>query len=208
MSSDGDVQMIPVATAKAGTLQVYVQGNLDEKQGKTVILTVHDVGTNHKSFIRFVNHPSMSEVKQRAVFLHVCVPGQEDHAPDFVGDFPQLAQIGEDLVCVLDKLDVKTCIAFGEGAGANIVCRFAMAYPNRIMGICLVHCTSTTAGIIEYCKDKLINIRLDSGMMTQSAWEYLAMHKFGSVRVSFLSPVGALMFLAAYLFCAIKSVFD
>uniref|UniRef100_A0A914V174 Uncharacterized protein n=1 Tax=Plectus sambesii TaxID=2011161 RepID=A0A914V174_9BILA len=174
------VNLLPVETSKSGVINVYVQGNLEDKQGKTVILTVHDVGTNHKAFVRFVNHPAMAEVKQRAVFLHVCVPGQEDNAPDYIHDFPSLAQLGEDLVCVLDKVDVKTCIAFGEGAGANIVCRFAMAFPNRIMGICLVHCTSTTAGIIEYCKDKLINLRLESGMMTASAWDYLAFHKFGS----------------------------
>lgn len=30
-----------------------------------------------------------------------------------------------------------------------------MTYPNRVLGIILVHCTSTTAGLIEYCKDKV-----------------------------------------------------
>lgn len=39
-----------------------------------------------KAFVRFVNHPSMAEVKPRAVFLHVCVPGQEDNAPDYTGE--------------------------------------------------------------------------------------------------------------------------
>jgi protein NDRG1 len=133
-----------------------------------------------KSFIRFVNHPSMADVKQKAVFLHVCIPGQEDHAPDFTGDFPTLAQIGEDLVCALDKFDIRTCIAFGEGAGANIICRFALASPNRIMGIILVHCTSTTAGIIEYCREKVINLQIETGVMTSGAWDYLAAHKFAS----------------------------
>jgi len=122
----------------------------------------------------------MADVKSKAVFLHVCVPGQEDNAPDFSGEFPTLAQLGDDLVQVLDKLDVRSCIAFGEGAGANIVCRFALAAPNRIMGIILVHCTSTTAGIMEYFKDMLMNMRLESGVMTQGAWDYLAMHKLGS----------------------------
>ncbi|VDO25869.1 unnamed protein product [Brugia timori] len=172
--------MISIQTTKCGFIHVYVQGNLDDRNGKTIIMTVHDVGTNYKSFVRFCNHPSMADVKAKSIFLHVCIPGQEDSALDFVGDFPTLDQLGEDLVCILDKLDVKTCIAFGEGAGANIICRFAMSSPNRIMGICLVHCTSTTAGIIEYCKDKLINMRLESGVMSQGAWDYLAMHKFGS----------------------------
>lgn len=174
-----DLQLVQVQGNHA-TLNVYVQGNLEERHGKTVILTVHDVGANHKSFVRFVNDPSMANVKEKAIFLHVCVPGQEDHAPDFVGEFPTLAQIGEDLVCVLDAMDVRTCIAFGEGAGANIICRFALAWPNRIMGIILVHCTSTTAGVIEYFKDMLMNLRLENGVMTQGAWDYLVMHKFGS----------------------------
>ncbi|KHN79830.1 Uncharacterized protein Tcan_07585 [Toxocara canis] len=172
--------MISIQTPKCGFIHVYVQGNLEDRNGKTTFLTVHDVGTNYKTFVRFCNHPSMADVKAKSIFMHVCVPGQEDNAPDFVGEFPTLAQLGEDLVCVLDKLDIKTCVAFGEGAGANIVCRFAMSSPNRIMGICLVHCTSTTAGIVEYCKDKLINMRLESGVMSQGAWDYLAMHKFGS----------------------------
>ncbi|CAK5083102.1 unnamed protein product [Meloidogyne enterolobii] len=86
----------------------------------------------------------MESVKERAIFLHVCVPGQEDSAPDFTAEFPSLGQLGEDLVCVLDEVDVRTCIAFGEGAGANIISRFALVWPNRIMGIILVNCTSTT----------------------------------------------------------------
>ncbi|VDM93062.1 unnamed protein product [Onchocerca ochengi] len=143
--------MISIQTTKCGFIHVYVQGNLDDRNGKTMIMTVHDVGTNYKSFVHFCNHLSMADVKAKSIFLHVCIPGQEDNAPDFVGDFPTLDQLGEDLVCVLDKLDVKTCIAFGEGAGANIICRFA-----------------------------LINMRLESGVMSQGAWDYLAMHKFGS----------------------------
>ncbi|EYC39055.1 hypothetical protein Y032_0679g1461 [Ancylostoma ceylanicum] len=74
-----------------------------------------------------------------------------------------------------------SCIVFGEGAGANILCRFAMANPNRILGTILVHCTSTTAGIVEYCKDKVINMRLENDIMTDGAWEYLVTHKFGTV---------------------------
>lgn len=159
---------------------VYVQGDLEDRHGKTVILTVHDLGTNHKSFIHFVNHPSMVDVKAKAIFLHVCVPGQEDNATEFLDEFPSFDQLGDDLVCILDSVDVRTCIAFGEGAGANIICRFAIAWPNRIMAIILVHCTSTTAGVIEYFRDMLTNLRLESGLMTQGAWDYLITHKFGS----------------------------
>lgn len=45
--------------------------------------------------------------------------------------FPTLAEIGEDLACVLDKFEVKSCMAFGEGAGANIICRFAVSFQRK-----------------------------------------------------------------------------
>jgi len=158
---------------------VYVQGSLEDRNRKTIILTVHDIGTNHKSFVRFVDHPAMADVKKNAIFLHVCIPGQEDNAPDLTEPFPTLAQIGEDLTAVLDKVDARSCIAFGEGAGANIICRFALSNPNCISGIILVHCTSTTVGVLEYIKDKLTNIRLENDVMSQGAWDYLTAHKFG-----------------------------
>ncbi|KAJ1358171.1 hypothetical protein KIN20_016504 [Parelaphostrongylus tenuis] len=174
-----ELQMVAVQTHNCGVLHVYIQGTMD-RNGKTVVLTCHDVGTNYKTFVRFVNHPSMADVKNKSIFLHVCVPGQEDNAADYIGDFPSLDNIAEDLTCVLDKFEVKSCILFGEGAGANILCRFAMENSNRILGIILVHCTSTTAGIFEYCKDKVINMRLENDIMTDGAWEYLVTHKFGT----------------------------
>ena len=33
-------------------------------------------------FCKFVEHPSMADVKERSVFIHVDLPGQEDHAVD------------------------------------------------------------------------------------------------------------------------------
>ncbi|GFY49666.1 uncharacterized protein ZK1073.1 [Trichonephila inaurata madagascariensis] len=81
-------------------------GDLDIAEKKAVFLTVHDIGSNHSSFYTFVNHPSMTEIKQRSVFIHIDVPGQEDHAPDLPADyvFPTIQTLGEDLVHVLDFL--------------------------------------------------------------------------------------------------------
>uniref|UniRef100_A0A0K0D597 Sec1 family domain-containing protein 1 n=1 Tax=Angiostrongylus cantonensis TaxID=6313 RepID=A0A0K0D597_ANGCA len=133
-----------------------------------------------KTFVRFVNHPSMADVKNKSIFLHVCVPGQEDNAADYIGDFPTLDNIAEDLTRVLDKFEVKvrTPLRFLFTVNA---CLFQMENSNRILGIILVHCTSTTAGIFEYCKDKVINMRLENDIMTDGAWEYLVTHKFGTV---------------------------
>ncbi|KAH7710293.1 Ndr [Aphelenchoides avenae] len=135
------------------SFNVYVQGSLLGGQGKTVFLTVHDVGTNRKSvrlesaddrhpsdesLMKFVNHPSMRDVKSNSVFLHVCVPGQEDHARDFTDEFPSLEQLGDELIAVLEWFEVRNCVAIGVGAGAYIVSQFAATYPNHILGLVLV----------------------------------------------------------------------
>lgn len=66
-----------------------------------------------------------------------------------------MQQLGEDMVHILDTLNVKLVIGLGEGAGANILTRFALAYPDRVLGLVLLHCTSTKAGILEYFNDKV-----------------------------------------------------
>ncbi|ODN03164.1 hypothetical protein Ocin01_03513, partial [Orchesella cincta] len=70
-----------VPTERCGPLSVYVQGDLSQQDKRAIFLTVHDLGCNHTSFHDFVEHPTMSEIKERSVFIHVDVPGQEDNAP-------------------------------------------------------------------------------------------------------------------------------
>ncbi|RXG70091.1 hypothetical protein Avbf_02262 [Armadillidium vulgare] len=71
--------------------------------------------------------------------------------------FPTMQQISEDLLKVLDHFKVKLVVGLGEGAGANILVRFGMANPDRCYGLVLVHCTSTTAGVMEHFKDKQLD---------------------------------------------------
>ena len=59
------------------------------------------------------------------------------------------------LVEVLDALRVQYVIGMGEGAGANILARFGMDHPQRCLGLILIHCTSTVAGVMEYFRDKV-----------------------------------------------------
>lgn len=170
-----------IDTKRCGPLTVYVQGDVSLQDRKAVFLTVHDLGCNHTSFHDFVEHPVMKDIKERSIFIHVDLPGQEDDAPDLPEDFayPTMQQLGEDLIQVLDTLQVKMVIGLGEGAGANILARFALAYPDRVLGLVLVHCTSTKAGIMEYFNDKLMNWKLSSIGHHPSAEQYLVFHRFG-----------------------------
>jgi hypothetical protein len=38
--------------------------------------------------IAYVNHASMSLVKEKSIFIHVCVPGQEDEAENWAKNHP------------------------------------------------------------------------------------------------------------------------
>ncbi|XP_056005888.1 uncharacterized protein ZK1073.1-like isoform X3 [Ostrea edulis] len=181
-----------ISSPRVEKFNVYIEGDLKHKH--FVILTLHDLGCNHTMWSNYLQHPSMAEINKRAAFVHVDFPGQEDNAVDLPPErppkrgsgisicysFPSMQSLGEDLVCVLDRLDIKQVVGLGEGAGANVLARFAMAHPTRVLGVCLIHCTGTTAGIMEGLKDKLIGWKLDNLGMNPTAEAYLMMHRFGS----------------------------
>nr|CAH0098137.1 unnamed protein product [Daphnia galeata] len=170
-----------ISTNNCGNLTVHIQGLLQHGNSKPVFLTVHDMGSNHAEFCKFLDHPSMLDVKERSVFVHVDLPGQEDYAQDLPEDFqfPDMRTIGHGLIEVLDALTISYVIGLGEGAGANILARFGMDYPQRSLGLILIHCTSTVAGVMEYFRDKLINWKLSNVGMNPTAEQYLVFHKFG-----------------------------
>ncbi|XP_041368765.1 uncharacterized protein ZK1073.1-like isoform X2 [Gigantopelta aegis] len=170
-----------ISAPRVGRFKVYIQGDLKHKQ--FVVLTVHDLGCNHSMWTNFLSHYSMEEITKRAAFIHVDVPGQEDEAPDLPADytFPTMQSLGEDLVCVLDQLDVKQVVGLGEGAGANIILRFALAQPGRVLGACLIHCTGQQANFMESMKEKMNTWKLDQIGMNPTAEAYLVVHRFGTV---------------------------
>ncbi|KAK7863578.1 hypothetical protein R5R35_013460 [Gryllus longicercus] len=186
MSSDA-VRKYVVSTEKSGDLHVYVQGDLSQQGKRAVFLTVHDLGCNHTSFHDFVNHPCMCEIKERSVFIHIDVPGHEDNAPNLTTPFPTLQVLGEDLVTVLDFLHVKYVIGLGEGAGANVLARFGLAYPQRALGLILINCTGSAASVMDTFKSKFVNWKGESSV-SQSAEEYLIFHKFGHQLVNDSNP--------------------
>ena len=79
---------------------------------------------------------SFEEIKKRAIFIHVDVPGQGDEESDLPNDFhfPTMQNLGEDLVTILDQLRIKYCVGLGDGAGANIIVRFGMMHVSRCLG--------------------------------------------------------------------------
>lgn len=83
---------------------------------------------------------------------------------------------------VLSHFGLKYFIGFGVGAGANILARYALHNPNKVVALCLINCPSTQAGWIEWGYQKLNARHLRSKGMTQGVLDYLMWHHFGRVR--------------------------
>uniref|UniRef100_A0A146LIX3 Uncharacterized protein ZK1073.1 n=1 Tax=Lygus hesperus TaxID=30085 RepID=A0A146LIX3_LYGHE len=169
-----------ISTERCGDLTVHVQGDLLQQDKRCVFLTVHDLGCNHYSWDDYVNRPCMSEIKERSIFIHVDVPGHEENAVRLAdGAFPTLQVLGEELVTVLEFLHVKYVICLGEGAGANVLARFALAHPGKTLGLILINLTGSSTSVMEIFKAKLVNWKGKDAVVRQSAEDYLLFHKFG-----------------------------
>ncbi|XP_017465858.1 PREDICTED: uncharacterized protein ZK1073.1 isoform X2 [Rhagoletis zephyria] len=168
-----------VNTDKSGELTVTVQGDLTQQEKRAVFITVHDLGCNHNSFQEFVSSPCMTEIKERSCFIHIDVPGHADNADPLPDNFqfPSLQTLGEDLITVLDFLHVKYVMGLGEGAGANVLARFGLAHPSRVLGLVLINATGSAASVLQSFKTKLIQWKNDD--IAQSAESFLMYHKFG-----------------------------
>ncbi|XP_015789206.1 uncharacterized protein ZK1073.1 [Tetranychus urticae] len=145
---DTEEMRYELKTSHCGIVNAYVQGDLSQVTLTTpVFLTIHDVGTNHTEFHKLVEHSCMGKLKARSVWIHIEVPGQEFDAPDLPDSFPfpSMQDLSEDIPAILDFFKMKYCVGIGEGAGANVIARFAMDNPDRILGVVLIHCRPTAA---------------------------------------------------------------
>lgn len=124
---------------QCGPITVYVEGDLDKlRDSSNIFLTVHDVGSSYRSWVKFTGHEDMIGVRGKSLFLHVSLPGQTEGAPDLTRDFPAMQDLGLNLVSVLDHLRISRVLLLGEGAGANIITRFALCHPSRVLGVVLL----------------------------------------------------------------------
>lgn len=163
------------------TLSVYIQGTILPM--KPVFLTVHDLGCNHYQYEEFVAHTKMLPIMQRSAWMHIDLPGQGDGDEELPANyvFPPICQLPIAFKAVLDKFNVKQVVLFGEGAGANILARFAMAHDNLVLGAILINCTGSQASFAESLKDKLMNWKLGSSGMNPATESFLIVHRFGSI---------------------------
>jgi pimeloyl-ACP methyl ester carboxylesterase len=175
ISSACDIRRVPT---DKGEVSVAIQGDTS----KPAILTLHDLGLNYAStFSGFFNYPTMRALLENFCVYHVTAPGQEEGAATFPDDFvyPTMDELANQLLFVMSHFGMKTIIGFGVGAGANILVRFALANPDKVGALCLVNCSSTQAGWIEWGYQSMNTRNLRSKGMTQGVLDYLMWHHFG-----------------------------
>jgi len=144
------------------------QGDVEKLREGVVFLTVHGAGASANTWLDFAGEESMEDIRKRALFLHVSLPGQIKGAVDLSSDFifPSMEAIGLNLVTVLDYLRVKQVVGLGDGAGANIILRFAMNHPGRVHGVLAINTEGVeSAGYKEIIREKF------TGKKTRSAEE-------------------------------------
>ncbi|XP_071827900.1 uncharacterized protein ZK1073.1-like isoform X2 [Apostichopus japonicus] len=171
-----------VYTENHGAFSCYVQGNLSAH--KVVCITYHDIGLNHSSFVEFLNTKDMLPIKSRMCFLHINAPGQQDHCEKLADNYhyPTMQQLADVVPYILKEVGITEnhdLIGIGEGAGANILLRFAFSNP-RVLGLILLECTSSAAGFKEWGQEKVASWNLTHRGMNPTAEKYLLWHHLGT----------------------------
>eukprot|EP00092_Neocalanus_flemingeri_P012881 GFUD01013877.1.p1 GENE.GFUD01013877.1~~GFUD01013877.1.p1 ORF type:complete len:575 (-),score=168.18 GFUD01013877.1:461-2185(-) len=137
---------------RCGPVSCYLQGDLEKQREDVVFLTVHDVGCTYLRWYDFVMNEAMDDIRKRAMFIHVALPGQEPGAEDLPDEFqfPKMKHLGLNLVSILDHLRIPRVVGLGDGAGANIITRFGMSHPNRVHGIVTINNSATRLGATRF----------------------------------------------------------
>ncbi|XP_044290002.1 protein NDRG4 isoform X1 [Varanus komodoensis] len=139
-----------------GLLHVVIRGS--PKGNRPALLTYHDVGLNHKlCFNTFLNLEDMQEIAKHFVVCHVDAPGQQAGASQFPQgyQYPSMDQLAAMLPSVVQHFGFKYVIGIGVGAGAYVLAKFALIFPDLVEGLVLINVDPNGKGWIDWAATKL-----------------------------------------------------
>uniref|UniRef100_A0A7N8YQQ3 NDRG family member 4 n=1 Tax=Mastacembelus armatus TaxID=205130 RepID=A0A7N8YQQ3_9TELE len=137
-------------------LHVVIRGA--PKGNRPAILTYHDVGLNHKlCFNPFFNNEDMQEITKHFVVCHVDAPGQQIGASQLPQgyQYPTMDQLAGMLPTVVEHFGFKSIVGIGVGAGAYILAKFALIFPELVEGLVLLNIDPNGKGWIDWAASKL-----------------------------------------------------
>uniref|UniRef100_A0A8C9X771 NDRG family member 4 n=1 Tax=Sander lucioperca TaxID=283035 RepID=A0A8C9X771_SANLU len=138
-----------------GMLHVVIRGA--PKGNKPAILTYHDVGLNHKlCFNSFFSNEDMQEITKHFVVCHVDAPGQQIGASQLPQgyQYPTMDQLAAMLPTVVQHFGL-VIVGIGVGAGAYILAKFALIFPDMVEGLVLLNIDPNGKGWIDWAATKL-----------------------------------------------------
>uniref|UniRef100_A0A3B3T4Z6 NDRG family member 4 n=1 Tax=Paramormyrops kingsleyae TaxID=1676925 RepID=A0A3B3T4Z6_9TELE len=139
-----------------GMLHVVIRGAA--KGNRPAILTYHDVGLNHKlCFNTFLQNEDMQEITKHFVVCHVDAPGQQIGASQLPQgyQYPTMDQLASMLTSVVQHFGFKSIVGIGVGAGAYILAKFALIFPDLVEGLVLLNIDPNGKGWIDWAATKL-----------------------------------------------------
>uniref|UniRef100_H3CHF9 Protein NDRG2 n=1 Tax=Tetraodon nigroviridis TaxID=99883 RepID=H3CHF9_TETNG len=157
-----------------GILHVVIRGA--PKGNKPAILTYHDVGLNRYCsrkyipppiffpssadklcFNSFFNNEDMQEITKHFVVCHVDAPGQQIGASQLPQgyQFPTMDQLAGMLPTVVQHFGFRSIVGIGVGAGAYVLAKFALIFPDLVEGLVLLNIDPNGKGWIDWAATKL-----------------------------------------------------
>ncbi|KAM3829029.1 protein NDRG4 isoform 1-T1 [Vipera latastei] len=139
-----------------GLLHVVLRGSA--RGNRPALLTYHDVGLNHKlCFNTLFNSEEMLEITKHFVVCHVDAPGQQTGASQFPQgyQYPSMDQLAAMLPSVVQHFGFKYVIGIGVGAGAYVLTKFALIFPDLVEGLVLINIDPNGKGWIDWAASKL-----------------------------------------------------
>ncbi|KAL4623493.1 protein NDRG4 isoform X3 [Arapaima gigas] len=139
-----------------GMIHVVIRGA--PKGNRPAILTYHDVGLNHKlCFNSLFQNQDMQEITKHFVVCHVDAPGQQIGASQFPQgyQYPTMDQLAGMLPSIVQHFGFKSIVGIGVGAGAYILAKFALIFPDLVEGLVLLNIDPNGKGWIDWAASKL-----------------------------------------------------
>uniref|UniRef100_A0A8C9QXT1 N-myc downstream regulated 1b n=1 Tax=Scleropages formosus TaxID=113540 RepID=A0A8C9QXT1_SCLFO len=152
---DADVAEHEVETPQ-GRIHCTMKGV--SRKNQPAILTFHDIGLNHKTcFSSLFHHEDMQEITQHFAVCHVDAPGQQEGARTLSTgyNYPSMDQLSDAIPYVIKHFGLSSVIGMGMGAGAYILAKFALNYPELVEGLILININVCAEGWMDWATQKI-----------------------------------------------------
>ncbi|XP_010781396.1 protein NDRG4-like [Notothenia coriiceps] len=132
-------------------------GRVEVKQGEGGL----EESVSYKlCFNSFFNNEDMQEITKHFVVCHVDAPGQQIGASQLPPgyQYPTMDQLAGMLPTVVQHFGFKSIVGIGVGAGAYILAKFALIFPDMVEGLVLLNIDPNGKGWIDWAAGKLTGL--------------------------------------------------